>query len=263
MGYIESSCRAGRTIDYRLYYSIRWNNGVPPIPKEEREGRKQPTSERQAAINRKNSLLNLTRTMNASFGVGDLYVTFSYGKSERPEDFEEFQSQAKGLLKRLRKLYKKHGLVFRYIWVAERGKQGGTHIHMVMSGIDGRKLRDVWPYGFITIKPLDPSGNYHRLAAYFIKYSDKTMRTENKLQGKRYNASKNLVHPKPEKTKIRKRRKFDPGAIKVPEGWYLDQDTVEHGVSDFTGYEYLSYTLVLLPGYEVVRGKAARIQKTE
>ena len=151
--------------------------------------------------------------------------------------------------------------MLRFTWQVERGKNGAAHIHMVMSGIDARLLQKQWPHGYVTVKPMDPSGNYHRLAAYFIKYSDKTMRTENKLQGKRYNPSKNLIHPKPEKTRIRKKRAFDPGAVKVPEGWYLDQDTLEYGVSDFTGFEYMNYTLVLLPGYELVRNKPVRCKK--
>lgn len=259
MAYMESRCRAGRTMNYRLYYSIRYNNGKGRA--EERAPKSKPTSERQAAINRKRALEHLTLTMNASFGQGDLYVTFSYEKEKRPKSYEEFKAQAKKLMKKLRRLYKKLGIDFRYIWVAERGKQGATHIHMVMSGIDSRLLPEQWPHGYITVKHMDPSGNYHKLAAYFIKYSDKTMRTEDKLQGKRYNASKNLIHPKPEKTRIRKKRAFDPGAIKVPDGWYLDQDTVEYGVSDFTGFEYLNYTLVLLPGYELVKNKPVRCKK--
>ena len=32
------------------------------------------------------------------------------------------------------------------------------------------------PYGYVTCTNMDPSGSYHKLAAYFIKYSDKTMR---------------------------------------------------------------------------------------
>lgn len=258
MAHMERRCRAGRTLHYSLYYSIRYNNGKGG---EKRGERKNPTSERQAAINRKRALTHLTLTMDANFGAGDLYVTYSYDKEKRPEGQEELKEQAQALLKRLRRLYQKEDVELRYIWVAERGKNGAAHIHMVMSGIDARLLQKLWPHGYVTVKPLDPSGNYHRLAAYFIKYSDKTMRTENKLQGKRYNPSKNLIHPKPEKTRIRKKRAFDPGAIKVPEGWYLDQDTVEYGVSDFTGFEYLNYTLVLLPGYELVKNKPVRRKK--
>ena len=206
MAYMESRCRAGRTMNYRLYYSIRYNNGKGRA--EERAPKSKPTSERQAAINRKRALEHLTLTMNASFGQGDLYATFSYEKEKRPESYEEFKAQAKKLMKKLRRLYKKLGIEFRYIWVAERGKQGATHIHMVMSGIDSRLLPEQWPHGYITVKHMDPSGNYHKLAAYFIKYSDKTMRTEDKLQGKRYkepDPSQAGENPDPQETGLRPR----------------------------------------------------------
>lgn len=257
MAYNESICWAGRTREHRLYYSIRQNRGREHR-REARARKSKPTSERQAAINRRNARETLTRVLNANFGSGDLYVTYTYAKENRPKSLEQFQAQVQNLLERLRRLYKKLGLTFKYIWVAERGERGAAHIHMVMSGIDVRLLQEKWPYGYVTVKPMDPSGNYHKLAAYLIKYSDKTLRTENKLQGKRYNPSKNLTHPIPEKTRIRKRRSFDPGAIRVPEGWYLDEDTVSFGISDLTGFEYLSYTLVLLPGYEVVKKKAVQ-----
>lgn len=252
MAYNESICRAGRTEEHRLYYSIRHNNGC--TGGERRAAKTKPTTEKQAAINRKRAEQNLTRIMNASFGKDDIYVTYSYEPENRPGSYGEFKRQIRETLKKMRRLYKKQGILFRYVWVAERGDRGATHVHMVQSGIDGRVLQQVWPYGWVTVKPMDPSGSYHKLAAYFIKYSDKTMRTEEQLQGKRYNASRNLIHPIPEKTRIRKRRSFDPNNIKVPDGWYVDKDTVEHGMTGMDeegngGFEFLSYTLVMLPGY--------------
>ena len=246
--YNESRCRAGRTEDHSLYYSIRYNNGIGAV-REKRAKRSKPTSERQAAINRKRAALILTRLLNANFGRGDLYVTCSFGKDNRPGDAKKFRQIVRNFLKALRKLYKQLDIQLRYIWVGERGERGAEHVHMVMTGIDGRLLQSLWPYGYVTYKPMDPSGSYHKLAGYFIKYSDRTMRTEGRLQGKRYNPSKNLIHPEPEKTRIRKRKQFNPNDIKVPAGWYLDKETVEHGISEVTGFEFLHYTLVMLPDY--------------
>ena len=122
---------------------------------------------------------------------------------------------------------------------------------MVQSGsVDVAELKKAWPHGWINVMPMDESGSYHKLASYFIKYSDKTMKTEGRLQGKRYNPSQNLVRPEPEKGRIRKRKRLDPGAIEVPEGYYLDKETVQSGVQE-NGYEFLEYTLVLLPGYHI------------
>lgn len=254
MGYYESICRAGRTREHWLYYSIRHNDGSGV----ERRGKKRkPTSEQQAAINRKRSEITLTRVLNANFSGDDLYITFSCEESKRPADEEEFRKWIKQLLKQLRKAYKNAGVEFKYVWVAERGERGAAHVHMVASGIEFKHIRGIWKYGFTTIKPMDPNGSYHKLAAYFMKYSDKTMKTERRLQGKRYNCSKNLYHPVPEKTRIRKKRKFDPEKITVPAGWYLDQDTVEFGINA-DGYEYLRYTLIQIAGYKKKKKQKGR-----
>lgn len=258
MSYHQSICKAGRTKEYNLYYSIRHNDGKI-VEREKRAEKKKPTSEKQAAINRKRAEITLTRVMNANFGGRDLYITFDWEPEKRPATAEEFQKQAKWLLRKLRKVYKAADIPCRYIWVAERGERGAAHIHMVISGIEFERIRNIWPYGYMTIKPLDPSGSYHKLASYFMKYSDKTMKTEGRLQGKRYNASKNLVHPEPEKVRIRKKRRFDPEKIDIPAGWYLDQDTVEFGIQA-NGYEFLRYTLVMISGYKE-RQKKNRAKK--
>ena len=179
-------------------------------------------SEKQAEINRKQSLRTLTWIMDGNFSGKDIYVTYSFEKDRRPGDPKIFRACVKQFLKQLRKIYRKAGITLKYIWVGERGERGAEHIHMVQSGsVDVAELKKAWPHGWINVMPMDESGSYHKLASYFIKYSD-----------------------------IRKRKRLDPGAIEVPEGYYLDKETVQSGVQE-NGYEFLEYTLVLLPGYHI------------
>ena len=58
MACIESVCYAGRTKHIRDYYSAKYNDGKLE-KKEKRVKREKPTSEKQAEINRKQSLLSL------------------------------------------------------------------------------------------------------------------------------------------------------------------------------------------------------------
>ena len=250
MAHIESVCYAGRTKNIRAYYSAKYNDEKLNGQKEgRRRKREKPTSEQQAEINRRNAQRTLTWLMNANFSGADLYVTYSFEEGKRPGEPKKFRAYVRQFLKQLRKLYRKAGIRLKYIWVGERGERGAEHVHVVQTGgIDVRLLKIVWPHGWIKAVPMDESGSYHKLADYFIKYSDKTMRTEGRLQGKRYNPSQNLVRPEPKKEKVRKRRRIDPGAIEVPEGYYLDKETVKSGIQE-NGYEFLEYTLVLLPGY--------------
>ena len=81
-------------------------------------------------------------------------------------------------------------------------RERAAHIHIVVNGINNIShiIRDLWEKGWISIKPLDKSGQYRKLAGYFIKYSDKTMKTEQGFINKRYCSSRNLHIPEPEKT---------------------------------------------------------------
>lgn len=168
-------------------------------------------------------------------------MTFDYRKEERPKTVDELHKQEQKLLRDLRKVYKKAKAIFKYIWTAEVGKKGGSHIHMVMSPIDMRLIRGIWPYGWTTIKPMDQSGQYRRLAEYFIKYFQKTRDTDEQIQKKSYNPSKNLIRPVPVKRPMKGNR-FSR-EIKVPAGWYLDKDSLREGLTA-DGYEFIYYTLI-------------------
>ncbi len=179
--------------------------------------------------------------LNANFDENCWYITFDYKKEQRPESMEVLHKQEQKLLRDLRKIYKKENAVFKYVWTAEVGKRGGAHIHMVVSPIDIRLLKNIWQYGWTTIKPMDSSGQYRRLAEYFIKYFQKTRDTDEQIQKKSYNPSKNLVRPVPKKKPMRG-KKFSY-EIKVPRGWYLDKDSVRQGITA-DGYEFQYYTII-------------------
>ncbi len=88
---------------------------------------------------------------------------------------------------------------------------------------------------------MEKSGQYRRLAEYFIKYFQKTRKTNEQIQKKSYNPSKNLVRPVA-KTKPMKGNTFSR-EIKVPSGWYLDKDSLREGITE-DGYEFIYYTLI-------------------
>ena len=116
MACIESVCYAGRTKHIRAYYSAKYNDGKL-VQREKREKKEKPTSEKQAEINRRNSLRTLTRTMDANFSGEDLYVTYSFGKDKRPGSPEKFRACIRQFLKQLRKLYRQAGVILKYIYI--------------------------------------------------------------------------------------------------------------------------------------------------
>lgn len=239
MPYYEKVAKAGITESHYSYH-----DRSRPEPGMRRAKRTNPTPEAQRKNNTRRAAIRLTLDLNENLGPDCWYITYNYRPEARPPDKETLVKQMSKVLRKLRNIYKKAGKTLKYIWVPEVGPRGGSHIHIVISGIDLRLIRDVWPYGGMYIEPLRKDRNYRKLAEYFIEYSEKTRKTFGGRQAGRYNPSKNLVHP--EQKKHRKRKKtFSPGEIHVPEGWYLDKESVQEWY-DISGYKYLYYLIVQL-----------------
>lgn len=238
MPYKHEVCRAGKTKQHTFYYAARCDKKEGSRRKKENK-----TSEAQKKVNHRQAVKKLTWILNENFDETSLYITWEYKKENRPESKEELRADVDKLLRDIRKVYKKDGQEAKYVWVAERGERGATHIHMVLNEIDTRKLRDCWKKGFINIKPLDDTGQYRKLAEYFVKYSEKTMKTCEGFGGRRYNSSRNLKIPRPQRHPVLSRNAYNH-TIEVPQGWYLDKDSVAEAWHEVTGFMYFTYTLI-------------------
>ena len=238
MSYRHEYCRAGRTKQHTYYYAARTDTKEGTRKRKENK-----TSEAQKKVNSRQSVKKLTWILNENFDGTSLYVTWSYAKEKRPPGKEELRADVEKLLRNIRKVYRAAKDVAKYVWVAEVGERGAVHVHMVLNAVDIKSLRKCWDKGWITIKPLDESGQYRRLASYFVKYSEKTMKTSEGFSGKRYNSSKNLKIPQPQRTTVTAKNAYNH-TIEIPKGWYLDKDSVAEAWHEVTGFMYFTYTLV-------------------
>lgn len=243
MSYFEETCVAGRTFECRKYYSYRC-----PGQGGRRGKKENPTSEAQKKVNHRKAARELRRLMNANFADGDLLVRLDFCRAEFPEGSRQMQDYMTAFLGKLRRAYKKLGTVMKYIYVKEVGPRGGRHIHMMLSECrDALKvLRQCWPYGGIHVDPLNSNGQYRRIAEYFIKYADRTEETEGRLVGKRWYPSRNLIRPEVHR-RVLPARKFRQNIKRLP-GYVLEKDSVQHGISEYSGHEYFSYTLIRIDG---------------
>lgn len=238
MPYIERYVKAGRTIEVKKYYTYRYNKKG-----EERKKREEKTSAMQEDINRRKSEEKLRWTVNENFSPGDYHVTFTYQKENRPETYEKMKQDLEKCIRKIRQACKKENYKFRYIYVYEIGSKGAMHIHMVMKKIDTEILRKSWTRGRVKIDPLDETGQYKKLAAYLMKYSDTAKK--NGYVGRRWNPSKNLRKPKVIKRIIKDKGWYRKE--KTPKkGYYIDKETVREGVSEVTGCLFFEYTMVKL-----------------
>ena len=251
MPYIKRTTEAGKTIEVEYYYSSVYNRGTA-----KRSKKTKPTSKQQREINRKQAERRLRLLMNNNFGYGDYHVVLDYvRKKGQPEQTkEEMRKDAQVFLRECRKQYRLQGKELKYIHVMEIGKRGSRHHHLVMNRIDPKILQKAWykAYGGhnrVKIFPLDDSGQYADLASYFIKYSDKHLHDEQgqRLQGKRWSASRNLVMPE-SKREIVTHRKWFRCEAKPKKGYYIDQERTERGINspEYYGYGFFRFTMVRL-----------------
>lgn len=238
MPYILEVCIAGKTKEVSKYHSSRWK-----IKGEKRNKKSNKTTNTQEKVNLRLATKNLRRKMNHNFEDGDYLVTLDFRKEERPGCSREMTRCMSKFLRRIRREYKKLKIELKYIYVKELGPRGAAHIHIVVNRApDGIEiLRRCWPHGGIHVDPLNTDGQYEKIAEYFVKYADKTIKTEGKQIGKKYYPSQNLKEPIVTKKIIWKSNTFRTTA-KEEKGYYLEKESVVEGVNKW-GYEYFSYTL--------------------
>ena len=249
MPYVERVTRAGKTIEVDRYYTSRYNK-----PGIRRSDKVKPTPEAQKKVNTRKAERTLRLMLAENYQDGDLHIDFGYirKQGEPYRTKEEMRRDADVFLRELRKVYKKQGQELKYVHVMEVGSKGSRHHHLIINHIDTRLVQAAWKKAYpanskIHFHPLDTNGDYSRLAAYLIKYTDKTVGTEEGLQGKRWNCSRNLKRPEPEYKIIKDRNQFstEPKPLK---GYYIDKDSIAVGIHspEYYGYGYLYYRMVRL-----------------
>lgn len=248
MPYIESICKAGKTIEVERYYTARFG-----CRGQRRSQKVKPTPEEQKKINDRLAEKKLRRLINENFTEGDYHLVLSYkrDKGEPYREAEDMKEDIRKFLRTLRREYKIRGQDLKYIHVSETGQRGARHHHLIINEIPPAVIQKCWPHGRIHVNPLDRTGNYRDLAAYLVKQTSKAIKTEEELQGKRWNSSKNLRHPEPEKRIITERAWYRSEA-RVPakyKGKYvIDPDSISIGVTspEYYGYGYIRFTMVML-----------------
>lgn len=179
--------------------------------------------------------------MNQNFEDGkDALVTFSFKKgTKQPEGYEEMREIVQKLTRKIRKEWKNDGLEARYIYCMEIGPRGSRHIHMILNDVSLMRLIRVWGHEVIDIKPLNTNGQYRAIAAYFVKYSDKTAKTTGVKLGRCYNSSHNLKKPEIKREVVFKKVPKEPP--EPPKGFYLEKDSVRKGITLYNGLPFIEY----------------------
>lgn len=208
-----------------------------------------PTEERIKKWQDKRAGDTLWGYLEENFNPGDCFFTPTYPPKSRKTS-EEVRKDMADFRKRLRKIYQKAGIPFKYLMSVGRGKRGAIHSHWVLPRIDTELLEKAWqdvagtkecPYPLCNVKHLDRSGEWSRLAAYLVKNGLETFRSSDPIYKRRYLMSQNLRKPRV-KTEIVKAG-FWKSMPRMPRGFSLLSGSLR---SDWTGrgYPYQAYTVV-------------------
>lgn len=259
MPYEKKYWNLGIKTEVEKRYPLRW--GAPGIP---RQKKRKLTPEQIEKQNEWQAERKLNRIITANFTSDDYHVILTFGK-------DVMRDEAKKCLKKfldgMRQEYRKTGQEFKYIAVTEYENKR-IHHHIVINdyqgdGSDTVKLtRGMWKKasggkgGNPKFVGLYDNGDYKNLAEYLIKETKKTFREEDACMKKRWSCSKNLIRPEPVKETVQARcwRK-EP---KVPEGYYLEPESLINGTNPITGLPYQHYTLVRLKTPESEERKKCR-----
>ena len=249
MPYVKRTTKAGKTKEVEYYYTSRYNKRGGS-----RADKIKPTKEQQKKVNTRAAERKLRLLMNSNFEYGDYHVVLDYIRVKCKQDrtSEEMKKDIAIFLRELRKEYKDAGKELKYIHVMEIGQKGARHHHLVINKTDTELLQKAWYKAYeghnrVKIFPLDDTGQYASLASYFIKYTDKHTQDEDRLQGKRWNCSKNLIRPEPV-YEIVTQRSWYRCEPKAEKGYYIDESSVAKGMDspEYYGYGWFRYTMVLL-----------------
>lgn len=238
MGYFKKTTQAGNTLIVEKGYS--YFQGM----KHFRGGRApklNPTSEKMRKVNERRAIWRLTAQMNENFQKGDLHLVLTYRAENRP-DAATARLYLIKFIRKLRALYRKYGLELKYIHATEY-KNKAIHHHILVNYMDVKKIQSLWEHG--AVRPtVVYSDNLQRLAEYFVKETRKTFGDADAPYRQRYVPSRNLVQPETKREDIGAESwLMEP---RVPQGYYLDRDSLVNGISEDSGYPYQRYVLIRL-----------------
>lgn len=209
--YAQKVIRSGNQLEIEIYPEFQ--KGQRGYIKKSALHKKKDSCRAQKNLNDKNARKYLERKLNANFGAGDLWITFTYEKEKRPPTWEAAQNDIKNYLRRLNYYRKKEGLPkAKYIYVTEYDPDAKIpfHHHLVMDGLlEMGIVESIWKKGRRNeCRRIDPDENGIAGIAHYITEQRKgTQKAAGKYKKRWGSSSGNLKEPEIKKTHPRGLRK--------------------------------------------------------
>ncbi|MDR1954301.1 MAG: hypothetical protein LBQ21_07535 [Clostridiales Family XIII bacterium] len=242
--------KAGQTYFIRIFGARK---SRPPGMK--REKRCRPTCEQVRHLNALRAERYFQMLLNHNFRDGDYHLTLTYEVvptvDQARKNIEKFQ-------RRLRSLYRRRGVLLRWVSVTEY-QRNRIHHHMVITGgVSLEDIKAIWPDGFIFDRRLHTHGDYRDLASYLLKETRHHLPAEGVPSNRRYGYSRTIVKPETRREDVNLSEMDTP---KVPKGYYLDEETKFEGLNPVTERPFVEYVLLpLAPEADLKKWK--RLKRT-
>lgn len=206
---------------------------------------KNKTTEIQQIVNDRNAMRRYGILANANFKKGDYFVTYTFKRGTLPPSAEECKRIFAKYRRKIRAVYQKKGLDFKYLYVFEH-EGVRPHFHMLFNN-DGVNMADLpeWEYATPHIEILD-NREYHTVGEYFVKSVYDMEKGEYCPKGEIGSSRGNLFRPEPTVTVL-----DGPDWKDIPEeedGYEIDYESIDNGytevVENHLCFRYQSYRLM-------------------
>ncbi len=129
--------------------------------------------------------------LNNNFGAGDYHITLTFAREPAKE---EGRKEFSNFIRRVRRLYDKAGVEFRYMYVCEGRRSGARlHYHLICnSGVSRDDIEARWKLGIVNSDRLQPDINEGLCA--LSQYLTKSKASAEKYE-RSWNCSSNLKRP--------------------------------------------------------------------
>lgn len=209
--------------------------------RQKRRARTGITSEAVKKNNMRIAIWRLWMLLANNFDSTGSHVTLTYAGEEPEKD--QAAADRKKMIAKLRKEFKRQGKDLKYVIVTEY-KNKRIHHHIVMNSQDVELVTRLWGKGGVHFTALREEGDFHDLAEYLIKETEKTFRESDSQHKQRYSRSRNLIMPQTKRDETTLKEMTDePEPIS---GYYIPKDRVRRYEHPVTGLEHLEYVEVAL-----------------
>lgn len=146
--YVRKTITSGNIVECEIYPVWKSKGDVP------RGKRKKESRKAQQNLNRKNSIKNVIRLVNANFHDGDLYITLTYKDNYLPNE-SRARKDIRNYIAKIKRWRKKNGLKeeLKYIYSIgfendpDNSKKVRIHHHLIMSKMDRDAAEKMWTKG--------------------------------------------------------------------------------------------------------------------